>query len=319
MANIYHYWEKVCLVDIGEQAVIPEGISRHVHALKYFVAGGFAGALSRTATAPLDRLKVLLMVEKDNLKGKPRIMPCLMKIYKEDGFLGFFRGNGINVLKVAPESAIKFYSYEMIKDFITKADGLHSKDEITTMGRLMAGGTAGAIAQTAIYPMDLVKTRLQTDAGCYGKAPSIAKLSKDIWQHEGPRAFYRGLLPSLLGMVPYAGIDLATYETLKNMSNQWLPENHEPGPIVQLCCGMISGAVGATCVYPLQLVRTRLQAERMDSATRYKGMIDAFLRTYREEGLRAFYKGLIPNLLKVIPAASITYIAYEEARKTLNI
>lgn len=79
----------------------------------------------------------------------------------------------------------------------------------------------GAIAQTAIYPMDLVKTRLQ----CYnqpGRAPHLVQFSKDILMHEGPLALYRGLVPSLLGMVPYAGIDLAVYETLKNMSREFL-------------------------------------------------------------------------------------------------
>lgn len=319
MANIYQYWEKVCLVDIGEQAVIPEGISRQLHATKYFIAGGFAGALSRTATAPLDRLKVLLQVQTEKMSRSPRIIPCLVQIYKEGGILGFFRGNGLNVLKVAPESAIKFYAYETIKDFMVRADGLHSKEEISVVGRLLAGGAAGAIAQTVIYPMDLVKTRLQTYACISGKAPPLMTLSKEIWYQEGPRAFYRGLLPSLLGMIPYAGIDLAAYETLKNVSRQWIPEDHEPGPIIQLCCGMISGALGATCVYPLQLVRTRLQAQQMHSATRYKGMVDAFQRTLREEGFRALYKGLVPNLLKVIPAASITYIAYEEARRKLSI
>jgi solute carrier family 25 (mitochondrial phosphate transporter), member 23/24/25/41 len=80
----------------------------------------------------------------------------------------------------------------------------------------MAGGLAGAVAQTSIYPIDLVKTRLQTFEG--SRIPSIVILSRDIWMREGPRAFYRGLVPSLLGMVPYAGIDLTVYETLKEMS-----------------------------------------------------------------------------------------------------
>ncbi|KAF4347497.1 hypothetical protein G4B88_029713, partial [Cannabis sativa] len=61
--NIYHHWERVCLVDIGEHTVIPEGISKHVHATRYLVAGAVAGATSRTATAPLDRLKVVLQVQ----------------------------------------------------------------------------------------------------------------------------------------------------------------------------------------------------------------------------------------------------------------
>lgn len=319
IANIYQYWEKVCLVDIGEQAVIPEGISRHLHAAKYFLAGGVAGAISRTATAPLDRLKVLLQVQTNSAKGKRRVITGIIDIYKEGGILGFFRGNGINVLKVAPESAIKFYSYEMMKNMVGEFEGQGSKEDIGTMGRLFAGGVAGAIAQTVIYPMDLVKTRLQTYASNDGKVPALAKLSKEIWHQEGPRAFYRGLLPSLLGMIPYAGIDLATYESLKNSSRQFLPEDNEPGPMIQLCCGMISGAVGATCVYPLQLVRTRLQAQRMNSPTRYKGMIDCFHKTWREEGFPAFYKGLLPNLLKVVPAASITYIVYEEMKRRLSL
>lgn len=77
---------------------------------------------------------------------------------------------------------------------------------------------AGAVAQTAIYPMYLVKTRLQT---CV-KAPELWKLTKDIWVREGPRAFYKGLFPSLLGIVPYAGIDLAAYETLKDLSRTYI-------------------------------------------------------------------------------------------------
>lgn len=293
--NIYHYLERVCLVDIGEQTVIPEGISKHVHASRYLIAGGVAGATSRTATAPLDRLKVILQVQ----TTQARIMPAVKAIWREGGLLGFFRGNGLNVLKVAPESAIRFYSYEMLKSFIVNAQG-GEKADIGTMGRLLAGGLAGAVAQTAIYPMDLVKTRLQTHAVEGGKVPDIATLARDIWVQEGPRVFYRGIVPSLIGIIPYAGIDLAAYETLKDMSKKYILHDGgkvlfvdnlsiclrfhhiffflfimffhcsdfmfyvvmlrifaEPGALVQLGCGTISGALGATCVYPLQVVRTR--------------------------------------------------------------
>lgn len=226
--NIYHYLERVCLVDIGEQTVIPEGISHHIHASRYLIAGGVAGATSRTATAPLDRLKVVLQVQ----TTRARIMPAIRGIWREGGFLGFFRGNGLNVLKVAPESAIRFYSYEMLKRFIvdTRAGGEGNMADIGTSGRLFAGGLAGAIAQTTIYPMDLVKTRLQTHACEGGRVPSLGTLSRDIWVHEGPRAFYRGVVPSLLGIIPYAGIDLAAYETLKDMSKKYIL--HEDGKVL---------------------------------------------------------------------------------------
>eukprot|EP00268_Persea_americana_P048386 TRINITY_DN5107_c0_g3_i1.p1 TRINITY_DN5107_c0_g3~~TRINITY_DN5107_c0_g3_i1.p1 ORF type:complete len:510 (+),score=117.01 TRINITY_DN5107_c0_g3_i1:1073-2602(+) len=311
--NIYQYWERVCLVDIGEQAVIPEGISKHVHASKYLIAGGVAGAISRTATAPLDRLKVVLQVQ----TARARIMPAVKEIWREGRFLGFFRGNGLNVMKVAPESAIKFYTYEMLKGFIAKGE---DKSDIGASGRLFAGGIAGAVAQTAIYPMDLVKTRLQTYSCEGGKVPKLGALSKDILVQEGPRAFYRGLIPSLLGIIPYAGIDLAAYETLKDMSRTYILHDHEePGPLLQLGCGTVSGALGATCVYPLQVIRTRMQAQPINSDAAYKGMADVFWRTLQNEGFLGFYKGIFPNLLKVVPSASITYLVYETMKKSLEL
>ncbi|XP_050376322.1 calcium-dependent mitochondrial ATP-magnesium/phosphate carrier protein 2-like isoform X1 [Argentina anserina] len=313
--NIYHHWERVCLVDIGEQAVIPEGISKHVHRSRYFIAGAIAGAASRTATAPLDRLKVVLQVQ----TSRASVVPAIRKIFKEDGFLGFFRGNGINVVKVAPESAIKFYTYELLKNVIGETMG-ENKDDIGTAGRLLAGGMAGAVAQTVIYPLDLVKTRLQTCVSEAGKGPKLGILTKEILTHEGPRAFYKGLLPSLLGIVPYAGIDLAAYETLKDMSKTYfLHDNSDPGPLIQLGCGTVSGALGATCVYPLQVIRTRMQAQRSNTGEAYRGISDVFWRTLQREGYRGFYKGLFPNLLKVVPAASITYMVYEAMKKKLDL
>lgn len=312
--NIYQYWGRVCLVDIGEQAVIPEGISKHVHASKYLLAGGVAGAASRTATAPLDRLKVVLQVQTTHA----RIVPAIKNIWKEGGLLGFFRGNGLNVVKVAPESAIKFYTYEMFKNVVRDAKG-EAKDDIGAAGRLFAGGMAGAVAQTAIYPLDLVKTRLQTYTCEGGKVPYLKTLARNIWFQEGPQGFYRGLVPSVLGIIPYAGIDLAAYETLKDMSKTYLLHDSEPGPLVQLGSGTISGALGATCVYPLQVIRTRMQAQRTNTNASYNGMSDVFRRTLQHEGFRGFYKGLFPNLLKVVPSASITYLVYETMKKSLDL
>ncbi|XP_022151343.1 calcium-binding mitochondrial carrier protein SCaMC-1-like isoform X2 [Momordica charantia] len=277
--NIYHHWERVCLVDIGEQAVIPEGISKYAHPFRYFIAGGIAGAASRTATAPLDRLKVVLQVQ----TTRAWIMPAIKKMWKEGGLLGFFRGNGLNVVKVAPESAIKFYTYEMLKNMI--ANGREEdKRDIGTAGRLCAGGVAGAVAQTAIYPLDLLKTRLQTFSCEGGKVPKLGKLTKDIWVHEGPRVFYK-----------------------------------DPGPLVQLACGTVSGALGATCVYPLQVIRTRMQAQSSNKGAAHQGMSDVFWQTLKHEGYCGFYKGLLPNLLKVVPAASITYLVYERMKKWLDL
>ncbi|KAF8691442.1 hypothetical protein HU200_040583 [Digitaria exilis] len=325
--NIYHHWERVCLVDIGEQAAIPEGISKHVGASKYLIAGGIAGAASRTATAPLDRLKVNMQVQ----TNRTTVAHAVKSIWRDGGLLGFFRGNGLNVVKVAPESAIRFYTYEMLKEYIMKSKG-EEKSDIGTSGRLMAGGLAGAVAQTAIYPIDLVKTRLQTYEG--GRIPSLGALSRDIWIHEGPRAFYRGLVPSLLGMVPYAGIDLTLYETLKEMSKTYvlkdsgtllLPESAHAftltSQLVPLSYDFMIYVPQCVPIHGFFFINGtyRMQAQPANSEDPYRGMTDCFRRTLRREGISGFYKGLVPNLLKVVPAASITYLVYETMKKSLSL
>jgi len=141
LPSIYQYWEKVSLVDIGEQAVIPEGIGEH-HQLRYLVAGAMAGAVSRTATAPLDRLKVMLAVQTQATTATG-IVHGLKHIYQQNGVAGFFRGNGLNVLKISPESAIKFYAYEIMKRVVV---GDEEKGEIGPSGRLVAGGAAGGLS-----------------------------------------------------------------------------------------------------------------------------------------------------------------------------
>ncbi|KAL0406078.1 UNVERIFIED_CONTAM: Calcium-dependent mitochondrial ATP-magnesium/phosphate carrier protein 2 [Sesamum latifolium] len=127
--NIYRYWERVYFVDIGEDDVIPEGISKHVNATKYLIAGGVAGVALHTVTAPLDRLEVILQVQTIHAS----LGFAIQNIGKEGGLLGLFQGNGINVLKVAPESDIKFYTYEMLKGAIEDANG-----DVEMVGRLAA-------------------------------------------------------------------------------------------------------------------------------------------------------------------------------------
>lgn len=105
----------------------------------------------------------------------------------------------------------------MLKDVIGEHMG-DNKGDIGAGRKLGVGGVVGAVAQSAIYPMDLVKTRLQTCASEGGKAPHLGKLARDIWVQEGPRAFNKGLVPFILGIIPFASIDLTVYETLTDFS-----------------------------------------------------------------------------------------------------
>ena len=120
---------------------------------KHLVAGGLAGATSRTCTAPLDRLKVMLMVSSNNLKHSSVVRNML----REGGVRSLWRGNGMNVVKVMPETALKFMIYDQIKNSLKTVTG---KDDLGVLERMAAGSMAGILSQSAIYPLEVIKTRL---------------------------------------------------------------------------------------------------------------------------------------------------------------
>lgn len=173
---------------------------------------------------------------------------------KEGGVRSLWRGNGINVLKIAPESAIKFAAYEQVKRLIRG----NEKRQMTIYERFAAGACAGGVSQTVIYPLEVLKTRLALRKT--GQYAGILDAAKKIYFKEGIRSFYRGYIPNILGIIPYAGIDLAVYETLKK-NYLALHQKEQPSFMLLLACGSASSTLGQVCSYPLALVRTRLQAQ----------------------------------------------------------
>ncbi|KAM8871800.1 calcium-binding mitochondrial carrier protein SCaMC-2-B isoform 1-T1 [Synchiropus picturatus] len=313
--EIILYWKHSTIFDVGESLIVPDEFTAEEKKTgmlwRHLVAGGGAGAVSRTCTAPLDRLKVLMQVHSSK-SNNMRITGGFTLMLKEGGVRSLWRGNGINVVKIAPESAIKFMAYEQIKRLIG------SKQE--TLGiseRFVAGSLAGAIAQSSIYPMEVLKTRLALRKT--GQYSGILDCAKHILHKEGPAAFYRGYVPNMLGIIPYAGIDLAVYETLKN---SWLQrfatESADPGVFVLLACGTTSSTCGQLASYPLALVRTRMQAQATLGGGPQMSMLGLFGHIIRTEGFTGLYRGLAPNFMKVIPSVSISYVVYEYLKIALG-
>lgn len=155
----------------------------------------------------------------------------------------------------------------------------------------------------------------------------IAATAKKVWGKNGIFGFFRGLPLGLVGMFPYAAIDLTTFEYLKRAlldRQARITHCHEDDvPLSNFTTGLIgaiSGALSASVVYPLNVLRTRLQAQGtvLHPAT-YNSIGDVARRTIKSEGSRGLYKGLTPNLLKVAPAVSISYIVYENSKRMLGL
>lgn len=309
------YWRHSTYLDIGEDMNIPDDFTQSEMQTgmwwRHLAAGGVAGAVSRTCTAPLDRLKVFLQVQ----PSKQKIAYCLKNMVKEGGVEGLWRGNGMNVLKIAPETAIKFAAYEQVKRLIKG----ESKEALSIYERFFAGAAAGGVSQTIIYPLEVLKTRLALRKT--GQYSSIADAVYKIYVGEGIRAFYRGYIPNILGIIPYAGIDLAVYETLKKKYFKTHSSDEQPGFWTLLACGSTSSTLGQMCSYPLALVRTRLQAQvihpSMDPST--VTMSGVFKTILEKEGIFGLYRGITPNFIKAIPAVSISYVTYEYSSRILGI
>ncbi|KAL1130729.1 hypothetical protein AAG570_011970 [Ranatra chinensis] len=276
---------------------------------RHLVAGGIAGAVSRTCTAPLDRLKVYLQVHGSKTTS---IKSCLGHMLKEGGVWSLWRGNGINVLKIAPESALKFMAYEQAKRLIRNNN---TTRDLTIYERFIAGSLAGGFSQTVIYPLEVLKTRLALRKT--GEYKSILDAAKKIYFREGWRSFYKGYIPNLLGIIPYAGIDLAVYETLKNNYLRQHCDGETPSVMLLLACGTASSTCGQVCSYPLALVRTRLQAQ--GTTDKAYTMTSLFRSILRKEGVFGLYRGITPNFMKVAPAVSISYVVYEKCRQALGV
>uniref|UniRef100_A0AAQ5ZDV5 EF-hand domain-containing protein n=1 Tax=Amphiprion ocellaris TaxID=80972 RepID=A0AAQ5ZDV5_AMPOC len=318
MEEIVHHWKHSHMFDIGEHLTVPDEFSERERrsglVWRQLVAGAMAGAVSRTGTAPLDRLKVFLQVHGSSSRGI-NLWSGLRNMVQEGGVFSLWRGNGINVLKIAPESAIKFMAYEQIKWLIR---GSKEGGSLRVQERFIAGSLAGATAQTIIYPMEVLKTRLTLRKT--GQYSGMADCAKQILKTEGVRAFYRGYLPNTLGIIPYAGIDLAVYETLKNAWLQrYCVDSADPGVLVLLGCGTVSSTCGQLASYPLALIRTRMQAQAITEDKPKLTMVGQFKYIISHEGVPGLYRGITPNFLKVIPAVSISYVVYEHMKKVLGV
>ncbi|SJX66126.1 related to mitochondrial carrier protein [Sporisorium reilianum f. sp. reilianum] len=331
----------------------------HAFLITYFVAGGAAGATSRTVVSPLERLKIIMQVQPQSAtrstssKGKlaPRnrayngVWTGLVKMWQEEGFAGFMRGNGINCLRIAPYSAVQFTTYEMCKAWLRD----DATGEIDVLRKLTAGAVAGIASVVSTYPLDLVRSRISiASANMYNEAKSdvggAAKVPQDvlrsqiaerqkavpgIWQmttkvyreEGGIRGLYRGCVPTSVGVAPYVALNFYFYEAARKRISR---DGVEPSPLMKLACGALAGSISQTLTYPLDVLRRRMQVAGMKDSQEKLGYkdrnaINAIQNIIRAEGVTGLYRGLLPNLLKVAPSIGTSFLTYEAVKGFLEL
>ena len=319
--------------------------SRGLQALKQLFCGGMSGAVAKTVTAPLSRLTILYQVHpmvttKENRpKFSMTIRGGLSKIVERGGIMSLWKGNGTSCLHRFPFSAINFYCYEGMLDILNGPQRLSDEDEdrdvsnptkeVSTFSRLVAGAVAGTTACVACYPLDLVRTRLTTQMDGKETYRGITDAFQKIAHNEGPLGLYSGLAPTLMVAVPNFAISWCIYGSLKeyaledelfyNLRKVDTSTGEERlGFILTLAFGAASGTLSTLVTFPFDTVRRRMQIQGQHFAPdeRLTGL-QMFTTILRRDGLKSFYRGLTPEILKVVPMVGVMFSCYELLQEKL--
>ena len=176
---------------------------------------------------------------------------------------------------------------------------------LTFWQNFIAGGIAGVGSRTFTSPLDVVKIIAQVGSKQHS---GFIGTFKNIYKQEGLRGFWKGNGVACLRLFPYSAINFAAFNEMKKVMTD--PETGRMSNMNSLIAGAVAGVIATVCVYPLDMVKTRLTVQ-VDGQNKYKGIIDAFRVIFKEEGFFAFYKGMTASILGVIPFGGLTFMSYE--------
>lgn len=281
--------------------------------LKFLAAGAIAGVVSRTLVSPLEVVATVNMAAVGTVEGP---IDMLTRLWALEGATGFYKGNGANCLKVAPTKGIQFVSFEFFKQQILFLKRWQNKAEaLEPIERLIAGGLAGMVAAACVYPLETVKSLLTVERGRYGEG--IIESLKTFVEEQGFCALYRGLVPTLMAMFPYVGVEFCTYETCRSIISSG---GQRMTTIETMSLGALAGMVAQISCHPLDVVRKRLQLQGIGGRPKtFRNMFDGLAGISKTEGGRGLYKGLKPACLATLPSTGSSYVVYETAKNLFGI
>ncbi|CAK7204271.1 Pyrimidine nucleotide transporter, mitochondrial [Sporothrix eucalyptigena] len=319
----------------------------------HMVAGGVGSLAAATATAPFDVIRTRLQSDfyQQQLRaahaGQPmtmnpvkaiskhlgETMQIFVSVKRSEGWRALFKGLGPTLVGTVPAKSINFFTYGNGKRII--AEQAHVNQD-TPWVQLVAGIFAGIVTSTATNPIWLIKTRLQLDKNSADASRGIERQYKNsidcvrqVVRNEGIRGLYKGMTASYLGAAE-STLHWLLYEQMKRglerRKARIVAQGREETAWDQFVewMGPLGGAGAAKLfasllTYPHEVVRTRLrQAPMADGQRKYTGLVQCFMRVWREESIAGLYGGLTPHLLRTVPAAGITFGIYEIVLKMLN-
>lgn len=288
--------------------------------MKDLTAGGVAGTISKTAVAPIERVKLLLQVQAASTQIKPEdqykgIVDCFRRVIKEQGAGSLWRGNLANCIRYFPTQALNFAFKDTYKRIFVRP-----QSEVGFwrffVGNLASGGAAGATSLLFVYPLDFARTRLGADVGkgANRQFTGLGDCLVKIYKNDGLVGLYRGFGVSVGGIIVYraaffGGFDTAKSLLLKDEKNAPFWQKWAVGQVVTTIAGIVS--------YPFDTVRRRMMMQSGRKDILYKNTVDCWKKIMVNEGPMAFFKGAGSNVLRGTGGALVLAM-YDEIQKYIH-
>ncbi|XP_037081020.1 mitochondrial folate transporter/carrier-like [Pollicipes pollicipes] len=289
---------------------------------EHLLAGMAGGVASTLILHPLDLIKIRFAVDDGVIRSRPHyngMLNAFGTIFSSEGVRGLYRGVTPNVWGAGSAWGLYFLFYGSIKSYMQEGD---SRRDLGAPRHMLAASQAGIATLALTNPIWVVKTRLclqySSDAASLPESKKYGGMIdafRKTYRHEGVRGLYKGFIPGVWG-VSHGALQFMVYEELKSVYNRRRGKTIDAklSTLEYLQFAALSKLFAACVTYPYQVVRARLQ----DHHVEYAGSMDVIRRVLREEGWRGFYKGLAPNLTRVVPATAITFVVYETVSGALQ-
>ncbi|WVQ83764.1 ADP,ATP carrier protein [Cryptococcus sp. DSM 104549] len=273
-----------------------------------FLMGGVSAAVSKTAAAPIERVKLLVQNQGEMIKQGRLATPykgigdCFARVYREEGTLAFWRGNTANVLRYFPTQALNF----AFRDYFKAMFGF-KKDEgywKWFAGNIASGAAAGAFSLVFVYSLDYARTRLANDSKSSAKGGTrqfngLVDVYRKTLASDGIIGLYRGFIPSVGGIVVYRGLFFGLYDSLKPLV---LIGPLEGSFLASFAVGWVSTTLAGLVGYPLDTIRRRMMMTS-GGGVHYKSFVDAGRQIVAAEGAKSLFRGAGANILRGVAGA----------------
>lgn len=274
--------------------------------MENFMLSGVAAAVSKTAAAPIERVKLLVQNQHEMIKqgrlDKPYsgVVDCTMRTFKNEGVLPFWRGNLANVIRYFPTQALNFAFKDSIKAMFKTSKDAGQVEKFSK--NILSGGCAGSLSLMFVYSLDYCRTRLANDAKAKGKEREfngMIDVYVKTFKSDGFTGLYRGFTISCVGIFIYRGMYFGLYDSLKPI---FLGDTNSV--ILSFLLGWGVTITAGLMSYPIDTIRRRMMMTS-GQAVKYKGSVDCAVQILKNEGFMSMMKGAGANILRGVAGAGV--------------